>query len=186
MRARGSSVQWNYPRGFVLLSRLWSTTLNFVREHTLSIQSSRASCELRDGFRCRSEITGRGPFEGREIRIYALRMAIHVDEGMHFQVIIIAVTKVRVGARKPRLSQTASIYRRGGGYLPSLSGRSIPRERKIIASYGRDTFSFFFLYILISIIGNWHEFVTGSYIITALSHSFDTHHRFFLHFRVYS
>lgn len=30
-----------------------------------------------------------GPFEGGEARIYALRRS-HVDEGMHFQVIIIA------------------------------------------------------------------------------------------------
>lgn len=35
MHARGSSVRSNYPRGFALLSRRWSTILNFVREHPL-------------------------------------------------------------------------------------------------------------------------------------------------------
>lgn len=50
---------------------------------------------------------------GGETRIYALRMAAIVDEGMHFQVIIIAVTKERGrGEREPRVGPRPSRGRR--------------------------------------------------------------------------
>lgn len=130
------------------------------RQGTPSIQSSRASCELRDGFRCRNEITGRGPFEGGETRIYALRMAARVDEGMHFQVIIIAVTKEGEGRRGPRLRPRPSIagaeviYRHCPADRYRASGELSPNPNN------RGTLPFF--YILISVIGNWHERLTSS------------------------
>lgn len=118
-----------------------------------------------------------GPFEGGETRIYVLRMAARVDERMHFQVIIIAVTKGGEGNRDssptPSVAGAEVIYR----YCLGDRYRTENYRRLRIIERNPPVFLYFDF--------NYRELARARrhrLVISALSHSFGAHYRFFFFF----